>query len=68
MQTVYAITSLDYRAADPALLATWVLGHWRSRLHWVRDTAFAEDHSQVGAPPARRTSPPCAPWRSTPYA
>ena len=49
VQTVYAITSLDYRAADPALLATWVRGHWsiESRLHWVRDTAFAEDHSQV---------------------
>jgi predicted transposase YbfD/YdcC len=49
VQTVYAITSLDYRAADPALVATWVRGHRRieSRLHWARDTAFAEDHSQV---------------------
>lgn len=49
VQTVYAITSLDHRAADPALLATWVRGHWsiEVRLHWVRDTAFAEDHSQV---------------------
>ncbi|MDP9461366.1 MAG: ISAs1 family transposase, partial [Actinomycetota bacterium] len=48
-QTVYAITSLDHRAADPALLATWVRGHWsiEARLHWVRDVAFAEDHSQV---------------------
>jgi hypothetical protein len=49
VQTVYAVTSLDHRAADPALLATWVRGHWsiEARLHWVRDTAFAEDHSQV---------------------
>src|SRR4051794_6903908 len=49
VQTVYAITSLDHRAADPALLATWVRGHWgiEVRLHWIRDTAFAEDHSQV---------------------
>jgi predicted transposase YbfD/YdcC len=49
VQTVYAITSLDARQADPALLATWVRGHWsiEARLHWVRDTAFAEDSSQV---------------------
>jgi predicted transposase YbfD/YdcC len=49
VQTVYAITSLDSRQADPALLATWVRGHWsiEVRLHWVRDTAFAEDRSQV---------------------
>ena len=49
VQTVYAITSLDHRAADPALLATWVRGHWsiEVRLHWVRDVVFAEDHSQV---------------------
>jgi predicted transposase YbfD/YdcC len=49
VQTVYAITSLDARDADPALLATWVRGHWsiEARLHWVRDVTFAEDHSQV---------------------
>ncbi len=49
VQTVYAITSLDDRQADPALLATWVRGHWsiEVRLHWVRDVVFAEDHSQV---------------------
>src|SRR5436305_1376148 len=49
VQTVYAITSLDARAADPALLATWVRGHWgiEGGLHWVRDVVFAEDHSQV---------------------
>src|SRR3954447_13494317 len=49
VQTVYAITSLDAREADPALLACWVRGHWRIEggLHWVRDVVFAEDHSQV---------------------
>ena len=49
VQTVYAITSLDARAADPALLACWVRGHWRieAGLHWVRDVVFGEDHSQV---------------------
>jgi predicted transposase YbfD/YdcC len=49
VQTVYAITSLDAREADPALLACWVRGHWRieAGLHWVRDVVFGEDHSQV---------------------
>src|SRR4051795_8296183 len=49
VQTVYAITSLDARAADPALLACWVRGHWRIEggLHWVRDVTFGEDHSQI---------------------
>src|SRR4051794_22735989 len=49
VQTVYAITSLDARQAEPALLATWVRGHWsiEACLHWVRDVTFREDHSQV---------------------
>jgi predicted transposase YbfD/YdcC len=49
VQTVYAITSLDARAAAPALLACWVRGHWRieAGLHWVRDVTFGEDHSQI---------------------
>ena len=49
MQTVYAITSLDAHQADPALLATWIRGHWsiEARLHWVRDVTLAEDHSQI---------------------
>src|SRR3954452_4659520 len=49
VETVYAITSLDARQAEPALLATWVRGHWsiEACLHWVRDVTFGEDHSQV---------------------
>jgi predicted transposase YbfD/YdcC len=49
VQTVYAITSLDLREADPAQLACWVRGHWRieAGLHWVRDMTFGEDSSQV---------------------
>ncbi len=49
VQTVYAITSLDARDADPALLACWVRGHWsiEARLHWVRDGTLGEDHSQI---------------------
>src|SRR3954465_9385370 len=49
VQTVYAITSLTDRQADPAQLACWVRGHWRieAGLHWVRDVVYGEDHSQV---------------------
>ena len=49
VQTVYAITSLDARQADPALLACWVRGHWsiEAGLHWIRDVTFGEDHSQI---------------------
>ena len=49
VQTVYVITSLDARQADPALLACWVRGHWsiEAGLHWVRDVTFGEDHSQI---------------------
>ena len=49
VQTVYAITSLNAHQADPALLATWIRGHWsiEARLHWVRDVTLAEDHSQI---------------------
>jgi predicted transposase YbfD/YdcC len=46
--TVYAITSLTARQADPALLARWLRGHWSiEALHWVRDVSFDEDRSQV---------------------
>jgi predicted transposase YbfD/YdcC len=47
-ETVYAITSLGHRQADPALLATWVRGHWQmGALHWARAVSFDEDRSQV---------------------
>ncbi len=47
--TVYAITSLPGWQTEPALLATWIRGHWaiENRLHWVRDVTFDEDRSQV---------------------
>jgi hypothetical protein len=70
VQTVYAITNLDTRQAEPALLACWVRGHWsiQARLHWVREVTFGEDHSQVRTDSGPTTSPPYAPWRSTPCA
>ena len=38
-EIVYAVTSLDYRAADPGLLATWIQGHWaiENTVNYVRD-------------------------------
>lgn len=48
-EQVYAITSLPPGQADAAQLAELVRGHWgiENRLHWVRDTAYREDASQV---------------------
>ena len=47
--TIYAITSLTFAQASPARLADLLRGHRaiENGLHHVRDTAFAEDNSQV---------------------
>ena len=47
--TIYAITSLTFAQASPARLADLLRGHWaiENGLHYARDTAFAEDASQV---------------------
>jgi predicted transposase YbfD/YdcC len=47
--TVYAITSLGHRDADPLLLVGWIRSHWtiENCLHWVRDVTEGEDHSSV---------------------
>jgi predicted transposase YbfD/YdcC len=47
--TVYALTSLDHRDADPRLLAGWIRSHWtiENQLHWVRDVTEGEDHSSI---------------------
>lgn len=50
-EVVYAITSLPATKATPEQLANLLRGHWgiENRLHWVRDTAYAEDASQIHA-------------------
>jgi predicted transposase YbfD/YdcC len=49
VETVYALTSLDHRGADPRLLASWIRSHWtiENSLHWVRDVTEGEDHSTI---------------------
>ena len=51
VETVYAVTSLDYRHADPELLAAWIQGHWgiENRIHHVRDVTQGEDRSRIRA-------------------
>jgi len=53
-ETVYLITSLTARQADPAALLALIRGHWsiESR-HWSRDLTFGEDASRLrsGAAP-----------------
>ena len=48
-QTCFAVTSLTVIQASHAQLAAIIRGHWgiEDRLHWVRDTDFGEDSSQV---------------------
>jgi hypothetical protein len=50
-ETVYAVTLLDYRHADPGLLAVWIQGHWRieNREHHVRDVTQSEERSRIRA-------------------
>src|SRR3954454_16294468 len=49
VEVVYAVTSLDHRAADAQLLARWLQGHWaiENRVHHVRDVTQREDASRI---------------------
>ena len=45
-QVVHAVTSLDASRASPADLARIARGQWGiESVHWIRDTAWAEDAS-----------------------
>ena len=48
-EVVYAICSLPFEHARPAMIAAWLRGHWgiENIVHWVRDVTFAEDRSTV---------------------
>jgi len=52
-ETVYLITSLTPRQADPARLLTLIRGHWSVESRpWLRDVTFAEDRSRLRSGPA----------------
>ncbi|WP_323178547.1 MULTISPECIES: ISAs1 family transposase [unclassified Streptomyces] len=62
IKTVYAVTSLTAAQADPEQLAQLIRDHWQVEvLHYVRDTTFAEDASQLRTGNAPRTT---ATWRN----
>lgn len=45
-EVVHGITSLSSDRADPAALAGLAQGHWGiESVHWLRDTAYAEDQN-----------------------
>lgn len=49
IHTAFGLTSLTDHRAHPHTVARYLRGHWHieNRLHWVRDTAYREDHSRV---------------------
>jgi len=58
--TVYLITSLSPRHADPDRLLTLIRGHWRSESrHWLRDMTFGEDRSRLRSGPAPQIMAAC---------
>ena len=47
-ETIYAVTSMNWRQARADVVADAIRGHWRiESLHWIRDVSFGEDLSQV---------------------
>jgi hypothetical protein len=50
-EVAYAVTSLPRGRAEPADLLALNRRHWaiENRLHWRRDTSFAEDASRICA-------------------
>lgn len=66
-ETVYAITPLNHRQADPGLLAGWIQGHWgiENQVHHVPDVTPGEDASRIRTGTTPQVRPSCATPRST---
>ena len=60
-EVVYAICSLPFEHARPAMIAAWLRDHWgiENSVHWVRDVTFDEDRSTVHTGTAPRSWPAC---------
>ncbi len=59
-ETVYLITSLSPRHADPDRLLALIRGHWRiESRHWLRDMTFGEDRSPLRSGPAPQIMAAC---------
>ncbi len=59
-ETVYLITSLSPRHADPDRLLALIRGHWRiESRHWLRDMTFGEDRSHLRSGPAPQIMAAC---------
>ena len=69
-EIVHGITTMDAARGTPDILAALTRGHWGiESVHWIRDTAYAEDANtsytgngpqfsqQVTSPSACSTSP-----------
>lgn len=56
-ETAYGITDLADTEADAGRIGSLVRNHWgiETRLHYVRDVTYNEDHSQVRTGNAPRT-------------
>ncbi|MFC9285961.1 ISAs1 family transposase [Streptomyces sp. NPDC057052] len=67
-QTVYVITDLTAQQASPQKAAHLARSQWtiENRLHFVRDTTFAEDASKIRTGHGPENMAPCATSPSTP--
>ena len=68
VEVVYAICSLPFEHARPAMIAAWLRQHWgiENSVHWVRDVTFDEDrHHRAHRQRRHRSWPRCVTPRST---
>jgi predicted transposase YbfD/YdcC len=60
-EIVYAICSLPFERARPAMISAWIRQHWgiENAVHYVRDVTLAEDASMIrtGTAPHHRSWP-----------
>jgi hypothetical protein len=65
VKTVYAVTSLNHRHADPGLLGVWIQGHWDSRTGCTTSGMSPRVRTARVPRRLRASSRPCETSRST---